>query len=262
MFKFMELNLKSKSAQIVFFSIAGVLIISLLFSLVIKGKEVVDILERNYYSANSIAVNGEGKIKVMPDVAYAGYNMEVKNKDMQQAAKEIKEKTKTFLSFLFEQGIPEENIWLLNYNVFKNSEIDPLGKEFFTYQITQTINVKIKDKEKLLEKINLISDKAMREGLLYNSSSCCSCGSSEESRAGFYIDNPEEYYKEATRLAIEDAKKQAREQANLMGFKLGGLVSSSDFSDDSTACNTANAVEILNKIEIKKNISVNFEVKR
>lgn len=270
--KFMKQNLKKKSTQIVGltagapfvgFAIGALLIVFLSLSLIIKGKEVIDILDKNYYPSNIISVNGEGKINVMPDVAYLGYDVETKDKDVKAAMEKNKETTKKFLSFLFEQGITQDNVWVLNSNMWKNTEYGAEGEEITTYQITETIKVKIK--ENLAEKIKIISDRAIENGMTPNLG-CCGCGNdSEESRTGLYADSPEKYNVELISKALKDARRQAREQTGLAGLRLGEIVGVADYSQYpafSTSCGVFADVGFLNKIEVKKNISVIFEVKR
>lgn len=262
----MELNLKAKSAQIVLFTIGGLLIIFLLLSLITRGKEAGDILQKNYYPANTINVAGEGKIMAMPDIAYMGYDIETKNKDLKVAMEKNKETIKSFSSFLAEQGIKQDEIWVTNFNVMKNT-LDAEGKESITYQLTNTIKVKIKDKEKLAEKIKTISDKAIQNGMIFNNTGgygYCNSESSEVDKNGLFVDNvdnQEKYITEGMEKALEGAKKRAKQQVEMAGLQLGDIVNISDYSDFPSFC-TAFVADFINPIEVKKSMSVTFEVKR
>ncbi|MFH1192455.1 MAG: hypothetical protein V1655_03185 [bacterium] len=61
---------KNKPMQIIGFTIGGLLIIFLLFSLITKGKEVMNLAEKNYYPSNTTSITGKSSLKVMPDTAY------------------------------------------------------------------------------------------------------------------------------------------------------------------------------------------------
>lgn len=259
----MEQKLKGKPARIVGFTIGGLLIAFLLLSLVVKGKEAMDVLQKNYYSANTMTVTGEGKITAMPDVAYVGYDIEIKDKDVKTVMEKNKETIKNFSSFLAGQGIKQDEVWVANFNIVKNTDTDAEGKENITYQLTDTIRVKIKDKEKLAEKIKTISDKAFQGGMTFSAgySSYCNGDAPEGDRIGLYVDNQEAYITKATEKALEDARKHAKEQAVMTGLKLGDVVSFSDYSSFSNNC-TVFVADFINPIEIKKSISVNFEVRR
>lgn len=250
-------------ASFVGFTIGALLIVFLSLSLIIKGKEAIDVLDKNYYPSNIISVTGEGKISVMPDVVYLGYDVETKDKDAKAVAEKSKETIKNFISFLADQGISQDNVWVLNYSMRKNTESDAEGKEITAYQITETIKAKIKDKEKLAEKMKTISDKAMQEGMTPNLGYSGCGGDSEESRTGLYIDDPEQYNAELISKALKDAKKQAIEQTRMAGLRLGGIVGVADYSSyPPSSCGVFADVGFLNKIEVKKDISVTFEVKR
>lgn len=257
----MEQKLKGKPARIVGFTIGGLLIAFLLLSLIVKGKEAMDVLQKNYYSANTIVVTGEGKITTMPDVVYVGYDIETKNKDLKAAIEKNKETIKNFSSFLAEQGIKQDEIWVINFNVEKNTDVDAEGKENITHKLTNTIKIKIKDKEKLSEKIKTIFDKAIQEGMTFTAGWGCGGNYFEGEKFGFYVDNQEEYIAESTKKALEDAKKRAKEQTAMAGLKLGDIVNVSDYSFFPDAC-SAFGGDFINPIEVKKSINVTFEVKR
>lgn len=248
-----------------YFIIGGLLIVFLLFSLVTKGKEIIDLAEKNYYPSNTISITGKSSLKVMPDTAYLLYDVpQIEDKEMQGATNKLKEKAAKFISFLENQGVNKKEVWILNYSSFKNDTTDENGNAITKYQVSETIKAKVADKEKLADKIALISEEATKEGLIINPGmSYCSGSEIESERQGLFISN-QEYQRKLKIEALKDAIKQAKELTSITGLRLGGLVGVSDYSSYpfSSCAYLGGASNFVNEIEIGGTINVNFEIRR
>lgn len=257
---------KNKPMQIMVFTIGGLLIIFLLLSLITKGKDIIDLAEKNYYPSNTISITGKSSLKVMPDTAYLLYDVpQIEDKEMQGATNKLKEKAAKFISFLENQGVNKKEVWILNYSSFINDTTDENGNAITKYQVSETIKVKVADKEKLADKIALISEEATKEGLIINSGmSYCNGNEIESERQGLFISNPEEYQRKLKIEALKDAIKQAKELTSITGLRLGGLVGVSDYSSYpfSSCAYLGGASNFVNEIEIGGTINVNFEIRR
>ncbi|MFH1192427.1 MAG: SIMPL domain-containing protein [bacterium] len=187
---------------------------------------------------------------------------------MQIAINKLKEKATKFISFLETQGVNKEEIWISNYNNFKNDITDEAGNTTTNYQVSETIKLKIKDKdkEKLTDKIVFISEEAVKEGFVANSGGMGYCNGSdvEGDRLGLFIEDNNEYIEKLKIEALKDAIKQAKELTSITGLRLGEIFSVSDYTSyPSINCTyLGGASNFLNKVEINGAISVYFEIRR
>ena len=129
------------------------------------------------------------------------------------------------IDFVKNQGVEEKNIKTIYFNIYPRYEYrqpsDLTEISFYSsgkrvlvgYEITQQIEVRIRD----LEKIGNIIEGAT------------SAGANDVGNLYFTIDNEEELKKQARAQAIEKAKEKAKELAVQLDFKLGKII---DFSEN------------------------------
>lgn len=154
---------------------------------------------------NTISVRGEGKVYTKPDIAIINLSVVTEGRNIKAVQDENSEKMNGVVSFLKGFGIEEKDIKTTNYALYprydyENSRIP----QIIGYEITQTLEVKIRD----LEKIGEILEQSVGVGI------------NQVSSLRFAVDKDEELKEEARNLAIKDAKEKAKKLASQLGIRL------------------------------------------
>lgn len=139
-----------------------------------------------------IIVYGGGKISVTPDVAYVMVGVESLNSELQTAVKENDEIVSSLINYLKEQGINEKDIKTKYYSIYQKHDYTA-SQRFLGYQVSSTLEFKCKDIDNLESYISELTNLGANklEGITFN------------------CENISQYYQEALKLAIEDAKNKA-----------------------------------------------------
>jgi uncharacterized protein YggE len=160
---------------------------------------------------NSIAVTGEGKVTVAPDMATLQLGIEAKNAKLQTAQGEAETITRQFIKLAKKLGIDDEDIQTTNatarpeyrYNRTTNEQ------ELVGYIAVRQIAVKLSDLDKLG---NLI------EGAV-------SVGINQVSPPVLESSKAREAYREALQLAAKDARANARTLAKALDTEIDNVIS-------------------------------------
>jgi uncharacterized protein YggE len=163
---------------------------------------------------NTIAFTGQGKIYTKPDIAFIDFSVVTQGEEIGRIQDANTKKMNKVIEFLKSFGIEEKDIKTTNYNlypqyVYENSKIP----QIMGYQITQTLNVKVRQ----MDKIGEILEKVVNMGI------------NQVNALYFGVENDEELKEQARKLAIDDAKKKAEKLSQELGIKLGKL---SNFSEN------------------------------
>jgi hypothetical protein len=160
---------------------------------------------------NTITVSDSGEIYAAPDLAITSFSVVTEAKTVAEAMSENTKKMNAVITAVKEQGVEEKDLKTINFNISPHydyygvSSIYPSGKRVLVgYDITQTLQVKIRD----LEKVGNIIQAAIDNG------------SNEASDLQFTIDQQDELKKQAREEAINKAKAKAEELADQLGVKL------------------------------------------
>jgi uncharacterized protein YggE len=201
----------------IIFSIFAILVILVLVIMVISG--VFMLLGKGKTgqgdgSQNIITFTGEGKIYTKPDIAFIDFSVVTQGEEIGRIQDANTKKMNKVIEFLKSFGIEEKDIKTTNYNlypqyVYENSKIP----QIMGYQITQTLNVKVRQ----MDKIGEILEKVVNIGI------------NQVNALYFGVENDEELKEQARKLAIDDAKKKAEKLSQELGIKLGKL---SNFSEN------------------------------
>ncbi len=177
-----------------------------------RGRYIGQEFER----VHTITVSGEGEVEKIPDLAEITISVVSKNFDIKKAQQENSAKANAIIKFLNSEGIKKEDIKTNQYNIYPQYDYSQFGRKFLGYEIRNSLNVKVRD----FEKIGLIFEKAIE------------LGANEVSNLIFTIDKKEEAQKEARQKAINDAKEKARILADQLGLV---LVRITYFSENSSS---------------------------
>ncbi|MDP1538825.1 MAG: SIMPL domain-containing protein [bacterium] len=192
-----------------------------LFLIVLTVSTAIDIKNKLEETENTITVTDTGTIYAKPDLAVANFSVVVEAKTVGEAMSENTQKMNAVISFMKEQGIEDKDLKTTNFNIYPryewydSTQYYPSGKRVLVgYEVTQTLQVKIRNIEKIGE---------ILEG-------GTSAGANEVSDLEFTIDNQDELKKQARKEAITKAKAKAEELAKELGIN---LVRISNFSESS-----------------------------
>lgn len=212
---------------------------------------------------NIITVIKTGTVYAIPDLAQVSISIRTEEKKVGDALKNNSEKSTAVIQFLKDQGISETDIKTRYFNVYPLYEWrEPTSATIYStgtrilvgYEAYQTIEVKIRDSEKI---------SGIIEGAI-------NAGANEVSNLNFIVENEEIFKTQARTKAIIDAKNEASKIAQTLGIKLGSIVSFTEssytpFYDSMKAVSATglggeSSVSIgENKIEVTVNIV--FEIK-
>ncbi|KIA86231.1 SIMPL domain-containing protein [Flavobacterium sp. AED] len=181
----------------------AVLILSIMFMSMSYAQEVKQVPQ--------ISVNGEGKVKVVPDQATILATIETKGNNAKDVKKQNDQKIEAVLKF-----IKKMNLAPADYNtqrVSLNPEYD-YEKKKHNYNATQTIEILLKDLSKYDE---------LMEGLVDE-------GINRIDNVTFQSSKLAQYQSEARKLAMKEAKLKAEDYVSVLGQKVGRAMTVSDNS--------------------------------
>ena len=125
----------------------------------------------------------------------------------------------------------EKDIKTSGYNISPQYRYPVYGGQptITGYQVNQSYEIKVRD----LDKISTVLS-----GLV-------TAGANEVNNLGLQIENPEELKSEARQLAIDDAKKKAKELEKQVGVRLGKIVNFSEGSNCSSLLNSFSKLSLI-----------------
>ena len=222
-----------------------VLFITIMFMTMTYGQEIKQIPQIN--------VNGEGKIKVVPDQVSISATVETKGNNVKDIKKQNDEKIDAVLKFIKRMNIPTADF--KTKQVSLNPQYD-YEKKKTSYNAVQTIEIVLKDLTKYDE---------LMEGLVQQ-------GINRIDKVSFESSKLAQYQSEARKIAIKDAKAKAEDYVSVLGQKVGKAITISDNSQiyqpqpmyagmrmkESADASASNETLAIGEIEITANVSVSF----
>ena len=178
-------------------------ILSILFITLSYGQEVKQIPQIN--------VNGEGKVKVIPDQATIAVTVETKGNNAKDVKKENDEKIEAVLKFIKKMNLAPADY--KTQRVSLNPQYD-YEKKKHSYNATQTIEILLRDLSKYDE---------LMEGLVNE-------GINRIDAVTFQSSKLAQYQSEARKLAMKEAKMKAEDYVSVLGQKVGRAMTISDNS--------------------------------
>lgn len=206
----------------------------ILFLVVLSVSTIVGIqnkIKENRYigqdveRVNTISVSATGEIYAKPDLALINFGVKNEAKTVAQAMEENSEKMNAIISFIKEQGVDEKDLKTTNFSIYPRYEYRkdetgiypyPPGKRVLVgYEINQSLQVKIRDMDKISSIIQGAADE----------------GANQVGTLRFVIDNEDELKKQAREKAIKEVKEKAKELSSQLGVKIVKIV---NFSESGT----------------------------
>lgn len=180
-----------------------ILVLSLIFMQISYGQEVKQI--------HQIIVNGEGKVKVVPDQATIAATVETKGNNAKEVKKQNDEKIDAILKFIKKMNLAPADF--KTQRVSLNPQYD-YEKKKHSYNATQTIEILLRD---------LSNYDELMEGLVNQ-------GINRIDNVTFQSSKMKQYESEARKLAMKEAKLKAEDYVSVLGQKVGRALTISDNS--------------------------------
>ncbi|MFH0874186.1 MAG: SIMPL domain-containing protein [Candidatus Komeilibacteria bacterium] len=190
----------------------ALLIITASFFLLMGG--IVKLRELNYVGKSpdyqpTISVTGEGKVQAVPDVAKVSFGYTVTKNTVAEAQKDNTDKMNTFIAAVKKEKVDAKDIKTSNFSVnptydYVDGRQVPRG-----FTVSQNIDVTLRDTSKAQAIIQLAGDN----------------GLNQVGNLQFTVDNPQNFLADARKIALKQAKDNAKAIADNAGFKLGRLMS-------------------------------------
>lgn len=202
-----------------------------------------------------VTVQGEGVIKVKPDMATITIGVNNEGNDAKEVKKENDKATDAVIKYLKKAGIDAKDYQTERVYLNRNYDYD---KKKYYYKASQTISVKLKDLSKYDDLITGLTEAGVNniQGVNFESS------------------KQKEYEAQARREAMLDAKKKAEEYASAIGQSIGAAMmineSGSSYTPPvrmamamSAEMDTMGSRETLavGEIEVRAKVTVGFALK-
>lgn len=156
-----------------------------------------------------IWVSGTGEVTTVPDIVNLRLGIEATETSVADAQAQAMEAMDAVMAALTDNGVAEKDIQTQYFSIRQVTRWDrDTDEEVVTgYRVTHTVTVKIRAIDKVADIIDAVAEAG---GDLTRIDSIA-----------FSIDDPAEYYDEARKEAVADAKAKAEELARLAGVRLG-----------------------------------------
>lgn len=162
---------------------------------------------------NTITIEGQGKVRGIPDIATVNLGFMVEKKDVREAQKENAVTMNKIIIALKQLGISSEDMQTTDYSIYPQYDyMKDGGQKLRGYSVTQNVTVKIRD-------LSTVSDVLDQAGIL---------GLNQVGGIQFTMDEPEVLRQKARVKAMQNAQMKAAELARVAGVRLGRVVSFSE----------------------------------
>jgi hypothetical protein len=192
--------------------LVGVLAVVLI---IFVGLASWNVYKQHYYIGKptdiqrTIAITGKGEVITTPDLSVVVLGYQTEKKTVGEAQKDNSAKMNALYKKLYDLNIDKKDIKTVSYNVYPQYDWQDGRSILKGYQVSQTVEVKIRDSEKISSVLDLVGQ----------------LGLNQVNQLTFEIDDPEKYLQEARKLALENAKEKASDLTKIMGVNLGKVIS-------------------------------------
>ncbi|MEI6327529.1 MAG: SIMPL domain-containing protein [Candidatus Roizmanbacteria bacterium] len=166
---------------------------------------------------SEFSVMGEGKVEVVPDIAYVDVGVTADGVTAEDAQTAISKVNNSIVAKMAEYAIEKKDIETQNFNVYPNYDYNN-GNRIIGYRGNTVLNIKVKDTK-------MIGDIAK---------AATQAGATEIQNTRFVVQSPEKYREQARDKAIVNAREQATKLSNQLGIKLGRVVNMIESSGANT----------------------------
>ncbi len=175
------------------------------------------------YPTRTFSVEGSADVDTTPDVAMFSATVTTEGgENVAEIQAKNSEKMDAIDAFVKEQGIDEKDLKTLQYNLYPRYNNGPCVNNYCPpatisgYTLTQTLEVKVRDTEKLNDLLSGVVEK----------------GANSVSDVRFVVDDDTDAKNQAREEAIAKAKMKAKDIAKATGFRLGEIVTMYEMNTD------------------------------
>ena len=175
------------------------------------------------YPPRTFSVEGSADVDTTPDVAMFSATVTTEGgENVAQIQGQNSEKMEAINAFVKEQGVDEKDLKTLQYNLYPRYSNAPCVNNYCPpatingYTLTQTLEVKVRDTEKLNALLSGVVEK----------------GANTVSDVRFVLDDDTEAKNQAREEAIAKARAKAKDIAKATGFRLGEIVTMYEMNTD------------------------------
>lgn len=172
--------------------------------------------------ARTIAVRGEGRVAVTPDLAYVTFGVETSGANLVQAQRENTALMTAVLDTLKASGIEEKDLQTVGYNV--SPQIDREGRQT-GWRVGNVVRATVRDLSSLGGTIDQV----------------VAAGATRVSGVSFDVANKDDAIRRAREAAVADARGKAEHYARLTNVQLGAPVTIVEDSSPARAPQPAGA---------------------
>ncbi len=207
---------------------------------------------------DTFTIEGEGKVSGTPTLAEISFGLLSEGSDVAKIQKDNTQKVNAMIAAVKQLGIAEKDIQTSQYSINPKYDYRDGASKIIGYQVSQSVNLKLRDLSK-------IGDVLTKVGQL---------GGNQVNGPSFTIDDPSSLKQEARMKALEDARKKAEALSDVLGVKIGRVVTFTESSNNSgpipmmyremaamdASAPVANPTIQAGSLDVMSNVSVTFEV--
>ncbi len=211
-------------------------------------------LDENAVKQHSLTVSARGIVTVMPDVAYINVGVTTQNTDMQKAQEENASVMSAMFEALKNAGLTDDDMHTIQYSAYPIYDYRDQKQVITNYEVTNLIELKIKDINRVGEYIDIASDN----------------GANITNSISFGILDEQSCYNEALKVAVETAKAKADAMAAAGGVKIIGTLSINEnsyggevyreYAAEEELADTAATPISTGDLEISANVTVTYDI--
>ncbi|MEA4811437.1 MAG: SIMPL domain-containing protein [Anaerolineaceae bacterium] len=155
----------------------------------------------------TLSVTGNGKVTLVPDIAYINIGVHSEAEDVSSALKQNNELAKKIADALVASGVEQKDIQTANFNIYPKTNYDPQTGSSTPagYSVDNTVYVTVRD----LKQLGSLLDTAIQ------------AGANQIYGISFDIKDRQAAVNTARNLAIKDAQEKAVEVAKVSNVALG-----------------------------------------
>lgn len=171
----------------------------------------------NQPAVRTMVVSGQGKVTLVPDLAYVNIGVHSEGADVAEALKSNTAQAQAVAEAIQGLGVDPKDIQTSNFNIYPQQQIGPNGEQQgVKYMVDNTVYVTVRD----LSKLGELLDKVV------------SSGANNINGITFDASNKDQAISEARQQAIDNAKQQATELAKAAGVTLGPIQTLNVYSNN------------------------------
>ncbi len=186
-----------------------VVVVVLIFSILGMTNGSANATVTGRENEDTIAVYGQGKISIQPDVAYITLGVKTLDEDPQIAQENNAVQMDAVMDALKAAGIDSSNIRTVSYNVYQQYDYVEGDEKLRGYEVTNIVQVTIEDVDRAGEIISITAN----------------AGANRFQGIRFDVLKRQEAYIEAMDMALARALQKAEQLAKSTGRKIEGVIS-------------------------------------